>query len=47
MDKDKLRNILARFAEHLRDFGEVKASEAVESILKAIDNGIFDTKGSS
>ena len=47
MDMDKFEKTLTRFAEHLRDFGEVKAAEAVESILKAINNGIFDIKGSS
>lgn len=32
---------LKRFAEHLRDFGEVKAAEAVETILKAVERGVF------
>ena len=42
MDIEKFKKILTRFAEHLRDFGEVKAAEAVETILKAIDRGLFD-----
>ncbi len=42
MDMEKFTGSLKRFAEHLRDFGEVKAAEAVETILKAIDRGIFD-----
>ena len=42
MNMEKFKNVLKRFAEHLRDFGEVKAAEAVESILKAIERGLFD-----
>lgn len=39
---ERFKNTLKRFAEHLRDFGEVKAAEAVETILKAADRGMFD-----
>lgn len=42
MNVEKFKNVLKRFAEHLRDFGEVKAAEAVETILKALDRGVFD-----
>ena len=42
MNMEKFKNVLKRFAEHLRDFGEVKAAEAVESILKAVERGVFN-----
>ena len=42
MNVEKIKNVLKRFAAHLRDFGEVKAAEAVDSILKAIERGMFD-----
>ena len=42
MNMDKFKKTLTRFAEHLRDFGEMKAAEAVETILKVIGRGIFD-----
>lgn len=41
MNMKKFTVTLKRFSEHLRDFGEVKAAEAVESILKAVDRGVF------
>ena len=41
MSMEKFKNALKRFAEHLRNFGEVKAAEAVETILKAVDRGVF------
>ena len=41
MDMDKFIRVLIRFSEHLRDFGEVKAAEAVYSILKAVQRGLF------
>lgn len=37
MDMDKFKRVLARFSEHLREAGEVKASEAVKTIIKYVD----------
>lgn len=42
MNMKKFKNVLKRIAEHLRNLDEVKAAEAVESILKAVDRGVFD-----
>lgn len=42
MNIKKLTGTLERFAEHLRNVGEVKAAEAVETILKSIYRGVFD-----
>ena len=33
---EKFTRVLKRFAEHLRDFNEIKAAEAVETIIKAL-----------
>ena len=33
---EKFRNTLIRYAEHLRNFNEIKAAEAVEAIIKAL-----------
>lgn len=42
MNMEKFKNVLKRFSEHLRDFGELKAAEAVETILKAVERGVFN-----
>lgn len=34
MNIEKFKGTLKRFAEHLRNVGEVKAAEAVETVLK-------------
>lgn len=36
MDMEKFKKTLKRFADHLREAGEVKAAEAVESIYKYV-----------
>lgn len=41
MNVEKFKKGLERFSEHLRNFGKAKAAEAAESILKAVDRGIF------
>ena len=42
MNMEKFRNTLKRFAEHLREAGEEKAAEAVETILKGVERGVFN-----
>ena len=42
MDMEKFKKTLERFADHLTEAGEKKAAEAVKSILKATERGIFD-----
>lgn len=37
MDMDKFKAYLKRFAEKLRELGERKAAEAVETILKYVN----------
>lgn len=37
MDMEDFKSVLARFAERLRECGELKASEAVETILKYVN----------
>lgn len=41
MDMEKFEGTLNRFAEHLRNAGEIKAAEAVETILKSVSRGLF------
>lgn len=41
MNMKKFKNVLKRLAEHLRNLDEVKAAEAVETILKAVERGVF------
>ena len=37
MDMERFKSYLKGFAEKLRECGEVKAAEAVETILKYVD----------
>ena len=42
MNTGKFIDVNTRFAEKLRVCGEVKAAEAVESIIKSVKGGMFD-----
>lgn len=42
MNMEKFKNTLKRFANLLRDLGEEKAAEAVETILKSVERGMFN-----
>lgn len=44
MDMIRFIGTLERFAEHLRNAGEIKAAQAVETILKSVNAGIFNDK---
>lgn len=44
MNIEKFKRYLTRFAEHLREAGEEKAADAVITILKAVDRGMFDNE---
>lgn len=41
INMERFQGSLKRFADHLREQGEIKAAEAVESILKAVNRGVF------
>lgn len=41
MDMERFLGTLERFAEHLRNAGEIKAAEAVETIMKSVIGGLF------
>lgn len=46
MNMERFKGTLKRFAEHLRSRGEETAAQAVETILKSLNRGIFnDNKG--
>lgn len=42
MNMERFRGTLKRFAEHLRNMGEETAAQAVETILKSLNRGVFD-----
>lgn len=41
INMDRFQSIMEIFANHLRELGETKAAEAVETILKAVSRGDF------
>lgn len=41
INMDSFLGTLKIFADHLRKRGEIKAAEAVETILKAVTRGVF------
>lgn len=41
INMDRFQSIMEIFANHLREFGETKAAEAVETISKAVSRGVF------
>lgn len=42
MNMERFQGALIRFAEHLRNRGEETAAQAVETILKSLNRGIFN-----
>lgn len=42
MDMIRFIGTLERFIEHLRNRGEEQAAEAVETVLKAVNKGVFN-----
>lgn len=41
INMERFNGTTKNFADHLRNAGEEKAAEAVETVLKAMDRGIF------
>lgn len=41
MNMERFQGTLIRFAEHLRNRGEETAAQAVETILKSVNRGVF------
>lgn len=42
IDMDRFNGTVKNFADHLRNAGEEKAAEAVETVLKAVNKGVFN-----
>ena len=41
INMDRFQSIMEIFAGHLRELGETKAAEAVETVMKAVSRGDF------
>lgn len=41
IDMERFNGTAKNFADHLRNAGEEKAAEAVETVLKAVNKGVF------